>query len=220
MSNINTNPEHHIDRTPLENPPVFTNEPIMDEMLNFTRFLTIEDQDINGTYCWYLTYRVQRDLYEVIKECDPNCSLLWEDFVTLVRSHHVFREKAVIIARKAVLDFVYNTYFNFEDANWELPFDDENLAKDDDIISCSTLFTPDMAQALIDCILLRIEIVQYSRQINKGKDYSWEEFLVELPSEHTIWDEIICAFRDALGRLDFKPAWLHEVKNMPDPDIE
>lgn len=216
MSSVNDEPVRHIDKTSPENTPVHTNESTIDEILKSTHFLSIESQDINEAYRFYLNYLIQYDLYEVLKAEDRDNLLPWEDFVSVLRHCKNIRERAATVATKTVLKFCMNTCFDFEAIYCQLPFSDEALAEDGDTISCSRLFSLSKEQALINCILLRIEVVQYRRQIDNGKDYSWEDFLVELASERVMWDEIICAFRDALGRLDFKPAWLHEVESMSD----
>ena len=56
----------------------------------------------------------------------------------------------------------------------------------------------------------RCEIAYYHCQLNTGKDYTWEQYLEELLERQQMWNALVTAFRDALTRLDFKPAWESE----------
>lgn len=77
-------------------------------------------------------------------------------------------------------------------------------------MNCAKLISYDEGCGLIDAILLQAEFVQYRRQLNQGKDYSWEQYIEELLQDKQMWREIKLAFLDALDRLDFRAVWESE----------
>lgn len=105
------------------------------------------------------------------------------------------------------MHFLTSGYFNFDSVDVHFSFDDDALAEDGDTVHSARLFSAYKGEALINAILYRAEQVQYARQLNRGKEYTWEQFIAELSTDQVMWQETVNAFRDALGRLDFKPLW-------------
>ena len=71
----------------------------------------------------------------------------------------------------------------------------------------SQIFSFERVEALIDYLLLGIEIAQYGWQLQYGKGYDWEGFITELEVQETMWDETLPALRDTMAGLDLKPFW-------------
>ena len=184
---------------------------VMYEALGFHRFLSIEEQPLIQAYIFYLSYRVQYDLYELGKDAGLLDHLSWQDFVWAVRSHQRTRNRARLVAREAITRFPPDNYFNFEDTDTSLPFEDELTDDEGDSVYCSQLFSFDLGKALIDCLLLQIEIAQYRRQLHRGEDYAWEQFITELAADKAMWNEVMAALRGTLRRLDFKRYWPFEA---------
>jgi len=157
------------------------------------------------SYIFYLSYRVQRDLYEICEQKGILHGKTWEDFVEYVRSYHVIRDTAVDVFKKTLEDFFQNGYYDFKTAKTEFRFDEEALKKPP--IVMSRLFSDEERYDIINRILFGAEIIYYQYQLNAGKDYSWEQYLGELTENKQMFDILIEAFRDAVARLDFKPAW-------------
>lgn len=177
------------------------------EALPSPRFLSVEDRTYIQLYVLYLFYRVQLDLYEIGKETGLLDHISWDDFVFAVRGHQRTRQKAYDVANEAITEATARGDFNFDSTLAELPFDDDTMGNDGDMIPCAQLFSFEDGAVLIDLLLVGIEIAQYFRQLYKGKDYDWEEFIIELEKGETMWEEVLVALRDTMAKLDFKPYW-------------
>ena len=179
-------------------------------IVNSHLYMTIEDKSELDAYVCYLTYRVQRDLYELFKESGLLGEMSWQEFVWDMRHWKKLRDAAVIVAQETLKDFRNKRRFNFDAKNIAL-FCDADMAdrKNGDIYS-SRLFDVEEGRAQVESILLTAELVQYKRQLAKGKAYSWEYFLADLAQDISLWEETLMAFRDALMSLDFKPFWQSE----------
>ena len=158
-------------------------------IVNSHLYMTLEDKNELDAYVCYLTYRVQRDLYELCKERGLLGEMSWQEFVWDVRHWKKLRDAAVIVAQETV-----------KDARNKRNFD----------IYSSRLFDVEEGRAQVESILLTAEIVQYKRQLAGGKAYSWEYFLSDLAQEPFLWEETLTAFRGTLMQLDFKPFWQSE----------
>lgn len=188
--------------------PTAESKALLDELLN-TRYLSFENPYHRQAYVDYLSYRVQRDLYELVKG-DGRLELedlSWREFVEALCYQKQSVKAAFIVARQTIMQFLTSGYFNFDSADVHLSFDDDALAEDGDTVRSARLFPAYKGEALINAILYRAEQVQYARQLNRGKEYTWEQFIAELSSDQVMWEETVDAFRDALVRLDFKPLW-------------
>ena len=173
-------------------------------------YMTLVDKKELDAYVCYLTYRVQRDLYELCKESRLLGEMSWREFVWDIRHWKKLREAAVIVAQETLKDFRNKRRLNFDAKNIAL-FCDADMAdrKNGDIYS-SQLFDEEEGRAQVESILLTAEVAQYKRQLAKGKAYSWEYFLADLAQDISLWEETLMAFRDALINLDFKLFWQSE----------
>ena len=174
-------------------------------------YMTLEDKKELDAYVCYLTYRVQRDLYELCQEGGKIGELSWQEFVWDIRHWKRLRFAAIIVLQETIKEFRRKGHFNFEAENVARFLDDSDMAdrKDGNIYS-SQLFPAEEGRAQVESILLTAEIVQYKRQLAMGKAYSWEYFLADMSQDQSLWNETLVAFRDALVNLDFKPLWQSE----------
>ena len=187
-------------------PPLLQHESSIEEIMESISFLPLKDDALLDSYAFYLSYRAQRDLYELREEFR---ALTWEQFLSIVRQNKQVREAAELVIRDAVEKIRIRGCFNFEAKDRPF-FQDGDLADAQDenkIAACSKLYDADIGRCLILGILFKVEIAHYQRQLAQGKEYFWEEYLAELKQNSTMWDEVMLAFRDALLHLDFKTAW-------------
>ena len=173
-------------------------------------YMTFEDKNELDAYVCYLTYRVQRDLYEVGKKSGQFGELSWREFVWDVRHKKRVRDAAAVVARETLKDFRSKGRFDFDVKEVKLILDSDIKDGSGSDIYSSQLFSVEEGRALVESILLTAEVVQYKRQLAEGKGYSWEYFLAEMSENPSLWDETLMAFRDALMKLDFKPLWQSE----------
>lgn len=179
-------------------------------IVNSHLYMTFDDKNELDAYVCYLTYRVQRDLYELCMEHGLLREMSWQEFVWDVRHTERIREAAMVVVQETLKEVRNKKSFNFDLEDVELLLDSDMADRDNGNIYSAQLFSVEEGHALVESILLTTEIVQYDRQLAKGKGYSWEYFLAELSQESSLWDETRMAFRDALARLDFKPFWQSE----------
>ena len=165
--------------------------------------MTLEDKKELDAYVCYLTYRVQRDLYELCRESGELGGTSWKEFVWEMRSRERLRQAAAAVARETIEEFRSKSRFNFGVENVTLPPDGGHIRS-------ARLFSVEEGRAQVESILLTAEIVQYKRQLARGKAYSWEYFLAEMAQDQSLWRETLMAFRNALISLDFKPRWQSE----------
>lgn len=181
------------------------------DMIISTHFyMTLENKNELDAYVCYLTYRVQRDLYELFQESGRLSDLTWQEFVWHVRHMKRVRDAAAMVARETLKDFRKKGHFNFDVKEVELFLDSDMDDRRGGNIYSARLFSAEEGRALVESILLTAEVVQYKRQIAEGKAYSWEDYLAELSQKSSLWEETLMAFRDALANLDFKPLWNSE----------
>lgn len=181
------------------------------DMIISTHFyMTLKNKDELDAYVCYLTYRVQRDLYELFQEDGQFCDMSWREFVWEIRHIKEIRDAAAMVARGTLKDFRSKRYFNFGVKDVKLFLDSDMDDQDGNNIYSARLFSAEEGRALVESILLTAEVVQYKRQLARGKAYSWENYLAELSQKSSLWEETLMAFRDALVKLDFRPRWNSE----------
>ena len=152
-------------------------------IVNSHLYMTLEDKNELDAYVCYLTYRVQRDLYELCKERGLLGEMSWQEFVWDVRHWKKLRDAAVIVAQETVKDARNKRNFNFDAKNITIFCDDDMADRKNGDIYSSRLFDVEEGRAQVESILLTAEIVQYKRQLAGGKAYSWEYFLSDLAQE-------------------------------------
>jgi len=184
--------------------PLEHETPVEDILKSKCRIVLNDGEDLKA-YIFYLSYRVQRDLYEICKEKGILHGKTWDEFIMFVRSYHVIRDTAVSVFMNTLTDFLLNGYFDFKAPETIFRLDEESV-KNDPIVM-SRLFSDDESYDIINYILFNAEIIYYQYQLNAGKDYSWEQYLSELILNRQMMNTLMEAFRDALARMDFKPAW-------------
>lgn len=178
-----------------------------DMIINTHFYMTLEDKGELDAYVYYLTYRVQRNLYELFQEDGQFCDMSWQEFVWDIRHIKQIRDTAAMVARETLKNFRKKGHFNFDVKKVELFLDSDMDDRSGDNIYSAQLFTVEEGRALVESILLTAEAVQYKRQLARGKAYSWEDYLAELSQKSSLWEETLMAFRDALVNMDFRPLW-------------
>lgn len=193
-----------------ESTPSLEHEFFLDEISSHTHYASFDDPEELRAYVWYLTYRVQKDFYNLCIESKALVDCPWQDFVLGMRGSKETRDSAAFVLRKTIEEFLSHAYFNFDKKEPELLDDSDDPFAGTDTMNCAKLISYDEGCGLIDAILLQAEFVQYRRQLNQGKDYSWEQYIEELLQDKQMWHEIKLAFLDALERLDFRAVWESE----------
>lgn len=177
------------------------------EILASNRYITVENRNEIDVLSCYITYRVERDLYEVCQENGLCCGLSWADFVFLLRQHKPARTAAIVVVRETLRNFYAYGHYNFDGSDVQFTYDDD---PNDDMLRCASLFSSEEGQSLIEGVLFRAEVVHYKYQLRSGKCRSWHQYLDGLKQDRPQWDKVIAAYHDALARLDFKPIWKSE----------
>lgn len=176
-------------------------------VLASNRYFTAERRgEIDALAC-YVSYRVQRDLYDLCRENGWFRDLPWAEFVMLMRASKSARSAAICVIFDTLSSFFTSEHYNFDAAGVSMIYGGEGEDPNDDRISCAQLFSPDEGSAFIESFLLLTEIAHYKRHLSQGKDYSWQQYLNKLDQNRTLWNEVLMGYRDALVRLNFKPAW-------------
>lgn len=179
---------------PSEPQPVISSP---EEIMASGSYLYIGSDSLLDDYAFYLEYRAQRDLYDF---CRRVGRLSWSDFVLAMRHCGQVRDAAGIVVREAVRRFVNTGCFNFDAEDRPL-YTVEDLADAEDadcLVTCCKLYEPAVGRGFVLEILLKAEIAQYRRQLDRGKTCSWEEFLLDVTKNPDLWAEIMRAFCDAL----------------------
>ena len=176
-------------------------------ILESSRYFTVEGQgEIDALAC-YVSYRVQRDLYDLCRENGWFRDLPWAEFVLLVRANRSARSAAICVIFDTLSSFFSSEHYNFDATEVSMIYGGEGEDPNDDRISYAQLFSPDEGSAFIESFLLLTEITHYKRQLSQGIDCSWQQYLNRLDQNRTLWNEVLMGYRDALARLNSKPAW-------------
>ena len=184
----------------------------VEEIMAADRFVALDAAKMDA-YIYYLTYRVQHDLYELCKENDGFSDISWDEFVLMMRRYKSVREISVGVMCKTVSNFSVRASFDFQAKSAEFFHDSDETGQEGDWLHFAQLVPPDIGFALVSILFFRAEFLQYRRQLRSGRDFSWETYLEELRQDPVMWNEVITAFRDAVARLDFKSVWQLEGLN-------
>lgn len=181
----------------------FEGESIPEKVLESIAYMPIEDQIELENCSVYLNYRILQDLYEICKSTEQIQDVSRDEFVNFISNIQRTPNIAVIIAMKTLKDFLKNGYFNFG-IETKLPCGDSNVEMAQFYSDPMLLLPSTIGHYFIQSLLIQTEIAQYKRQLNQGKEYSWEQFIVELTKNKPLWNETLMAFRNALLLMDFK----------------
>ncbi len=177
------------------------------EILSSGRYMSFDDANEIYAYIWYLSFRVQHDIYELCMESGRLADNSWDDFVRGMRKIKSLRDMAKIVLQRTLNNFLFEPQYNFDVETVELMKEGSYSAMESDFMKCAELLSFEEGNCFIDAILFRAEVDQYRRQLRRKREYTWEQYLTELTQNKPLWDEVKKAFLDALSRLDFKPMW-------------
>lgn len=194
------------------------------DIVTSNRYMTIASQNEMNIYVTYMTYRVQQDLYQVCRESGLLCGLSWDGFILLMRGHKPAREAAMVVVCETLKEFFRCGHYNFDVTDVEFLRDSDAEGEENEILHCSSLFSPEEGSSLVEGILFCAEVSQFKQLLGQGKGCTWQEYLGELEQKGTMWEQVYTAFHDALARLDFKPVWKSErleelVSRMDKPEV-
>ena len=184
----------------------------IEEVMKAMSFISLwneksDPEKLNG-YIFYLSYRVQRALYEIMQE--EYGDFPWESFRIVMAYCEQVRKAADAVAFQVVKNIpVRAGFFRFGIEDTPLFFDDDiaDAENDNTRVTCTKVFDSMRGYFFLQVITFKAEIDYYQRQIELGKKSFWEEYLEELKESETMRTEVSLSIRDALVRLDFREAW-------------
>lgn len=180
------------------------------ELMASNRFTTFGDTNEVDIYAAYLSYRVQRDLYQVCQEAGilPDCT--WSEFVLEMRCNRPARETARAVVREA-LDRIYaNEQYDFDGANVQLLIDTDEFSEDD-MLHCAAIFTEEEGRALVQEAVFRVELAQYKHLRQNRAGFTWEQYQDEMMQKEALNQQAFNTVRRLLLDQDFKPLWRSET---------
>lgn len=155
----------------------------------------------------YLTYKVQRALYE-LQLTSKNPIEDWNEFVFNLRRNVELQEAASRVALYAVQHYDCSG-FPFDEP--EQPAKEEPQEGEDTIIELSRLFTDKFGDFLEKELVNRAQEAYYAHLAQRrGPDYTWSKFRRELARSYPMVRTVTRAFLYALATVDFKTPWLAE----------
>lgn len=177
----------------------------IEEILASGYCVTIEDQEEVDAYWGYLSYRVERALFEVCQENTELTGMSWRDFRLIMRYRKRIREAAIKVLCQTIDQFSLESPCASSEIEFFRPC--ERADADGDIFHTVKLASSEKGRSLVEILLLRVEIACYQNQIYRGADYSWENIVNELLLGQQRWDMLRHTFQSILTRLDFKSTW-------------
>ena len=181
------------------------NKEQLEDILASNRYVGIENQEEVDAYWQYLSYRVQRALFEICQEDSELNGMSWRDFVLIVRHRKQIRD--------AVVDVLYQTIEKFRldrsHASSEIEFFHPCEMEDaeDGIFHAAVLSSHEEGRAWVEWLFLRMELACYQNQVYTKEDYTWDKFINELLLGQQLWGMLRHTFQNVLTLLDFKAAW-------------
>lgn len=172
----------------------------------FNNCVTIGDTKEVDTYWRYLSYRVQRALFEVCQEDPILTGISWNDFKDIMRHRKQVREAALRVLCQTIERYSLDSSPPSSEIEFFRPSDIED-ADDEVVVHAIKIASSKKGHALVELLFLRVEIFFYREQIQSGKEYSWESFVQELLLGQRLWNTLRHKFHRILIRLDFKGAW-------------
>lgn len=175
------------------------------DILASNRYVGIEDQQEVDAYWQYLSYRVQRALFEICQENSELCGISWSDFVLIVRHRKRIRDAAMDVLRKTIDQIRLDRTHASSNIEFFQPCEMKDA--DDGTFHASVLSPQEQGHILVERLFLRIELACYQNQLGTEEDYTWDKFISELLLGKQLWVMLRHTFQDVLTQLDFKTTW-------------
>lgn len=177
----------------------------LEDILSSNRYVGIEDQEEVDAYWQYLSYRVQRALFEVCQENSELNGISWSDFVLIVRHRKRIRDAAMNVLCQTIEQFRLDRSHASSKIEFFHPYEMENA--EDGILHAAVLSSQEQGRTLVGRLFLRIELSCYENQIYTEEDYTWDKFISELLLGEQLWVILRYTFQNVLTLLDFKTTW-------------
>lgn len=160
-------------------------------------------------YAAFLSYRVQRDLFEIFLEKGLFPGLTWTEFLLVMERDEQLQSTSVNVLRTGILELPEQAFL---DPAGESMFDAmlANDFQDSDMQHCIRLFSDEMGRAMVNLVMAQGQVFLYAQRIKAGNTQSWTQYLHALSEDEALWAEFLHCFRNALQQIDLKPVWLRE----------
>lgn len=153
-------------------------------------------------YAGYLSYRVERDLYEVI--LDKGMGLSLEDLHLKLQWNEPLRTVCAIVLSQGIFQLSERDFFDDDNPGHALKFVDD---VDGDALNLICLFPNEIGRALLRILILRGQVFRHIHRVEGGKEQTWPQFLAELNTNRDLWPGLFQPLFSALRHLDFKEIW-------------
>lgn len=180
---------------------------LVQEICKSNRYIMIENQKEIDAYVWYITYRVQQDLFDICKESETFADVTWAQFLLVLRRYKKVRDVAVAVTHQTLFKFFQTGQYDFQKPIVRFLENDKESDDENSIMYASQLFSACEGRKIIHTLFFRGELAYYQHYLNVKRNYSWESYLTALTQDKEMWNTLVTAFKDVLIRLDFKPAW-------------
>ena len=179
-------------------------------------FLALSDPWELDQYVSYISYRVESDYYDILREMGViEKEIPWREFVAFLRGAPDALKRAAELARRAFWQTMTDpsdSRFRINRGEFLSEWDSARV-RDDNLPSIPILPTGE-SRAMVLALLYRAEVIQYHIQTEKGRSLSWKEYLKELGQDKELWHQTMLLLRNALVSMDFKTLWLAEDESV------
>lgn len=129
--------------------------------------LHIEDQAEVDAYAALLSYRVQRDLYEVLVDSGDYANMYWDEFCAIFQRNQRMQVAAISVLKRGILLYCTEESYDFDLSTELTPFQERDLEDSttddagDDRMNFIRLFPDEIGRIYVDTVMLHGQITQY-----------------------------------------------------------
>ena len=174
------------------------------------KFIDFEDDAEISAYAGYICWRVLHDLHAVLNEQAPG-DFSWEICHMLMKSLCELREAATQVVQITMEDMIlqWEMEFNFNNPVVNFIPIENDIGIVDGQLQGIDIYGEDKGPTVVRYFLFKVQQAYFVRLKRDGEVNDWDGFIVRLLLQNDMaeWNIVVDAFRDALSRLDYRPAW-------------
>lgn len=168
---------------------------------------SLSDNDSLGLIGYILLHRAAKSLYSILLEDDPD--MTWPSFCQATCDFPDFPDELCMVVSQGIQQFVMSNDFNFQAPPAVLAEpNDPGRMPNGKVASVASRVPQEAAAALASSLLIYAQSSHYEQRCQLIQCYTMDDYVYEL-TDDAISRALMCGYRDAVSRLDFKDAWLN-----------
>lgn len=175
------------------------------KILGTSRVVLCCTEEEERQFSRYVTYGVQRALYEIHLEENPE--ITWEEFVDFFAQTPKIRQAACRAAIDAVAD-VDISEIEFSEIPTETLFSTCRIEQD---VCLAEVFEREAGVGLVTLFMFKAEMAHFCQLVRKKKNkYTFKKYMKDLRRDQQLMKELCWGLERSFHEIDYKAAWRSE----------